>query len=217
MTTENFMNKHIDLLINRYPDLECIKQEIIDAYLILETCYESNHKLLIAGNGGSAADAEHIVGELMKSFKLKRPLSDSLKQKLINIDSEQGSSLAEGLQRGLPTIALSGHPALSTAYLNDVDGYSVFAQQVLGYGVSGDAFLGISTSGNSKNIVRAAIIAKALGMKIIGLTGAKNSKLSDLADVTIKVPEIETFKVQEFHLPIYHCLCLMLEEHFFGE
>lgn len=210
------LNKHIDLLLERYPQLSAVKSDIIAAYKILESCYQNGGKLLIAGNGGSAADAEHIVGELMKGFKLQRKPDADFAEKLIAADNELGKVLAENLQGALPAIALDGHPALSTAYMNDCEPLLCFAQQVNGYGRPGDVFLGISTSGNSKNVLYAATVAKAKGMKVIGLTGAKDSKLSAAADVTVKVPQTETYMIQELHLPVYHCLCLMLEDKFFG-
>lgn len=173
-------------------------------------------KLLIAGNGGSAADAEHIVGELMKSFKMPRKPKTAFAEKLVAEDRELGSVLAENLQGALPAIALDGHLALSTAYMNDCEPLLCFAQQVNGYGKAGDVFLGISTSGNSKNVLYAATTAHAKGLKVIGLTGAKDSRLKDMSDVCIKVPQTETYMIQELHLPIYHCLCLMLEDKFYG-
>lgn len=211
------MQKHIDLLIERYPSLEVCKESIIEAYLLMENCYKNGGKLLIAGNGGSAADSEHIVGELMKAFVLPRKLNDELKNSLIKEDNELGTVLAENLQGALPAIALDGHLALSTAYMNDCEPLLCFAQQVNGFGNEGDVFLGISTSGNSKNVLFASICAKAKGMKVIGLTGEKDSKLMNIADVCIKAPAKETYKIQEYHLPIYHALCLMLEDRFFGE
>lgn len=211
------LNKHIELLIDRYPVLESCKNEIIETYLLLEECYSNGGKLLVAGNGGSAADAEHIVGELMKAFKLPRLLSDDFKDRLINENVELGTILANNLQKALPAIALDGHFALSTAYMNDCEPLLCFAQQVNGFGNKNDIFLGISTSGNSKNILFASICAKAKGMKVIGLTGEKDSKLSEIADICIKAPSKETYMIQEYHLPIYHCLCLMLEDKFFGE
>ena len=214
---ENRLVKHIDLLVERYPSLESAKEDIIAAYLLMEECYENGGKLLVAGNGGSAADAEHIVGELMKGFKMPRKLESAFAEKLIAENSELASVLAENLQGALPAIALDGHPALSTAYMNDCEPLLCFAQQVNGYGKAGDIFLGISTSGNSKNVLFAATTAHAKGMKVIGLTGAKDSKLKDMSDVCIKAPQTETYMIQELHLPIYHCLCLMLEEKFFGK
>lgn len=213
---EERLYKHIDLLIKRYPSLESIKKDIINGYLIMEECYLNNGKLLIAGNGGSAADSEHIAGELMKRFKLPRPVSKELADKLKLVDGVRGEELAKNLECSLMAIPLVAHEALSTAYINDVDGYGVFAQQLLGFGREGDVFLGISTSGNSKNVMNATVVARALGIKIVGLTGAKGGELSTVADVTVKVPETETYMIQELHLPIYHCWCLMLEDKFFG-
>ena len=188
------MNKQLETLIKRYPALSVCEEEIEKAYEILEECFAAGHKLLIAGNGGSCADGEHIAGELMKGFKLQRKCTEEFAKKLKSIDAERGAELAEKLQGGLPTIA----------------------QQVYGYGKAGDVLLGISTSGNSKNVAYAAVVARAKGMKVIGLTGAKGGNLASVADVTIKVSETETYMIQELHLPVYHCLCLMLEERFFG-
>ena len=216
MNTSNNVNRYIDELIERYPVLEENKSSILNAYSILEQSYINNGKLLIAGNGGSAADSEHIAGELMKSFKLSRNVSSDFAQKLISVDADRGKLLAENLQGTLTAIPLVSHSALSTAYINDVDGLGVFAQQLFGFGQKGDAFLAISTSGNSENVLRAAVVARAMDIKIIGLTGKKGGKLAEIADETIRVPETETFKIQELHLPIYHCLCLMLEERFFA-
>lgn len=213
---ENRLMKHINLLVERYPSLESAKNDIVAAYLLLEESYENGGKLLVAGNGGSAADAEHIVGELMKGFKLSRKPETDFAERLVAENQELGSVLAENLQGALPAIALDGHPALSTAYMNDCEPLLCFAQQVNGYGKSGDVFLGISTSGNSKNVLYAATTAHAKGMKVIGLTGAKDSKLRDMSDVCIKAPQTETYMIQELHLPIYHCLCLMLEDKFFA-
>ena len=215
MKTEIY--KHIEVLVNRYPVLNSVKDEIVEAYFLLVESYKNEGKLLIAGNGGSAADAEHIVGELMKGFKLPRKLNENFTDKLISENEELGTILAESLQGALPAIALDGHPALSTAYMNDCEPLLCFAQQVNGYGKAGDVFLGISTSGNSKNILYAATTAHAKGMKVIGLTGAKDSKLTQMSDVCIKVPQTETYMIQELHLPVHHCLCLMLEDEFFGE
>ena len=213
---EKRLMNHLDLLVERYPSLEAAKEDIIEAYLLLEESYENGGKLLVAGNGGSAADAEHIVGELMKGFKMPRKPEADFAEKLVAENQELGSVLAENLQGALPAIALDGHPALSTAYMNDCEPLLCFAQQVNGYGKSGDVFFGISTSGNSKNVLFAATTAHAKGMKVIGLTGAKDSKLKDMSDVCIKAPQTETYMIQELHLPIYHCLCLMLEEKFFA-
>lgn len=208
---------HIDLLVERYPKFDVCRQSIEAAYLMLVDCYEQGGKLLVAGNGGSAADSEHIAGELMKRFEKPRPVPKDFSEKLVAVDPELGPDLAKNLEQGLMAIPLVAHEALTTAYINDVDGLGVFAQQLYGFGRPGDVFLGISTSGNSKNVLNATVVARAAGIKVIGLTGANGGKLAEVADVAIKAPETETYKIQECHLPIYHCLCLMLEDHFFGE
>lgn len=207
---------YVGELIGRYPQLTSVKQSIIDAYKIMERSYEQSGKLLIAGNGGSAADSEHIAGELMKRFQVSRPIPEELKIKLREIDPIRGELLAENLEQPLAAIPLVTHEALTTAYINDVDGVGIFAQQLYGYGKSEDVFLGISTSGNSKNVMSATVVARAMGIKVIGLTGNGGGELARVADVAVIVPETETYKIQELHLPIYHCWCHMLEEHFFG-
>ena len=206
---------YLNELMDRYPILQPVRESIAEAYKVLRECFESGHKLLVAGNGGSAADSEHMVGELMKGFVKQRLMSEDMAKKLEAVDLEAGKELSSKLQGGLPTIPLTGHPGLSTAFLNDVDGLMVYAQQVYGYGKEGDVLLGISTSGNAANIYYALVTAKAKGMKVIGLTGKDGGKLGKQADVAVIVPEQETFKIQELHLPIYHTLCLMLEEYFF--
>lgn len=214
---EDRIKAHLDELISRYPSLLSCQDDIEAAYKLMEEAYEKDKKLLIAGNGGSAADSEHIAGELMKRFKITRPCPPEFAEKLKSIDPERGENLARNLERGLMAIPLVAHEALTTAYINDVDGLGVFAQQLYGFGREGDVFLGISTSGNSKNVMSATVVARALGIRIIGLTGAKGGELAKVADVVIKVPETETYKIQELHLPVYHCLCLMLEDKFFGK
>ena len=211
------MEEQLNILIERYPELAVCMEDMKKAYHLLEEAYTNGMKLLVCGNGGSASDSEHIVGELMKEFKLKRKVYSDHAAVLQEIDPELGQTLAEHLQGALPAISLTGHSSLQTAYMNDAVPELVFAQQVNGYGKPGDVFLGISTSGNSKNVLYAAVNAKAKGLKVIGLTGAKENKLMKYADVCIRVPETETYKIQELHLPVYHCLCLMLEDHFFGE
>ena len=213
---EDRLIKHIEHLIDRYPKLIVCREDIIKAYEILEKAYSSGRKLLVSGNGGSASDSEHIVGELMKEFKLKRRVYGAQAAALKEIDPELGQTLADGLQGALPAISLTGHSSLTTAFMNDAMPELVFAQQVNGYGKPGDVYLGISTSGNSKNVLYAAVNAKAKGLHVIGLTGSHENKLMKYADVCIRVPEIETYKIQELHLPVYHCLCLMLEDKFFG-
>ena len=213
---EQRLLKHVDHLIDRYPKLIVCREDIIKAYELLEVAYNRGRKLLVSGNGGSASDSEHIVGELMKEFKLKRKVFCEQAAALKEIDKELGQTLAEGLQGALPAISLTGHSSLTTAFMNDAMPELVFAQQVNGYGKPGDVYFGISTSGNSKNVLYAAVVAKSKEMKVIGLTGAMENKLMKYADVCIRVPETETYKIQELHLPVYHCLCLMLEEKFFG-
>ena len=216
MTLEPRLQKHIDLLLQRYPALTPIADELIAAYLLLQESYQQGGKLLVAGNGGSAADAEHIVGELMKRFKLPRPVPADLAEKLSAVDPARGAALAASLEMPLTAISLPAHEASITAFINDVGSADVYAQQLLGYGRPGDVFLAISTSGNSENILRAIVVAKALGMKVVGLTGLTGGKMAPLCDVAVHAPEAETYMIQEFHLPIYHCWCLMLEDFFFG-
>ena len=211
------MKEHLDLLIDRYPRLNECKEDIRRAYKLLEDTFRSGRKLLVSGNGGSASDSEHIVGELMKEFKLKRKIYQKQANALKEIDAEMGEVLAENLQGALPTLSLTGHSSLTTAFMNDAMPELIFAQQINGYGKPDDVYLGISTSGNSANVLYAAVTAKANGLKVIGLTGAKECKLMKYADICIRVPEIETYKIQELHLPVYHCLCMMLEESFFGQ
>ena len=211
------INNHIEVLIERYPQLLECRESIQAAYDILKEAYSKDRKLLVCGNGGSASDSEHIVGELMKEFKLKREVYHDQAEAMQRIDPEMGGILAKHLQGALPAIALTGHSSLTTAFMNDSNPELIFAQQVNGYGKAGDVFLGISTSGNSRNILFAAVTAKSKGLKVIGLTGQKPNRLAQLADVCIQVTETETYKIQELHLPVYHCLCMMLEEHFFGK
>ena len=209
---KSVVDAELNNLLDRYPQLGVCKDDIKKAYNLLKRTYKNKGKLLISGNGGSAADAEHMAGELMKRFKKQRPISKELSKKLISIDKEVGSELSSCLEEPIEAIPLTSHVALTTAYMNDANADGVFAQQLLGYGKPGDVLLAISTSGNSKNIYNACIVAKAIGIKIIGLSGEKESKLSKISDICIRVPESETYKIQELHLPIYHCICLMLEE-----
>lgn len=208
--------KHLDKLLERYPELKMVESSILEAYFIMEECYAHDGKLLIAGNGGSAADSEHIAGELMKRFETPRPVPKDFGERLKLIDPVRGEDLAKNLERGLMAIPLVAHEAMTTAYINDVDGYGVFAQQLYGFGRKGDVFLGISTSGNSKNVLSATVVARALGIKVIGLTGNTGGELAKVSDAAIVVPEKRTYMIQELHLPIYHCWCLMLESKFFG-
>jgi len=204
-------------LMRRHPELKPCQESILDAFKLIRDCYLTEHKLLLCGNGGSAADAEHIVGELMKGYLKKRRVPESISKAIREVDSETEPYLTSHLQGALPAISLIGHPALSTAYINDVAADMGFAQQVFGYGRSGDILFCISTSGDSANVVNAAKVAKALGLHTIGLTGATGGKLKNLCDSTILVPETYIPHVQELHLPIYHTLCAMLEVEFFEE
>lgn len=198
-----------------YPALRKNEQEITRALEILLASYQAGNKLLICGNGGSAADSEHIVGELMKGFRLQRPLSEDLKQAINR--QYQGEKAADCLQGALPAISLSAHTAFATAFCNDVSPEFVYAQQVLGYGKRGDVLLGITTSGNSRNVVNAVKIARAVGVSTIGLTGENPGQMKQLCDVTIAVPEAETYRAQELHVPVYHALCAALESENFQE
>ena len=209
------MQYTIEDLIQRYPVLASTKDQIEAAYAILKACYQNGGKLLVCGNGGSCADADHIVGELMKGFKKKRTMPQSKASNLL--DQKDGRLLCDELQEGLPAIGLHNHAGLNTAFANDVPHGAelVYAQQVNVLGKPGDVFLGISTSGNARNVSLGAQCAKALGLKVLGLTGRSGGELKQIADMTIAVDETETFKVQELHLPIYHYLCLRLEEELF--
>lgn len=209
--------KHIDELCIRYPVLSVCKNDIEKAAEALIESFENGGKLLVAGNGGSCADSDHISGELLKSFVKKRRPSVELLDSIRKINPETGDYLADKLQGSLPVIALTNNTALMTASLNDVDGNVMFAQQVNGYGKEGDVFLGISTSGNSKDIVYPTVVAKAKGLMTVALTGKDGGKLKGIADICIVVPEQETFKIQELHLPVYHALCLEIEEYFWRE
>ncbi|MBE5758689.1 MAG: SIS domain-containing protein [Clostridiales bacterium] len=198
--------------LQRNPALQGEKENLLSAYRLLKDCYDGSGLVLTCGNGGSAADSEHIVGELMKGFLSRRPLNEK--------DSAVFTGLADDnfpkkLQKALPAIALVSQTALLSAYANDVDASMVFAQQAYAYAKENDVLIGLSTSGNSANVVNAAIAAKAKGAKVIALTGEKESRLSELADVAFRVPSQETFIVQEYHLPIYHALCALIELAYF--
>lgn len=209
-------NAQLDRLTERYPVLGKCREDIYRAYEILKETYQDQGMLLVCGNGGSGADSEHIVGELMKEFAIRRPLPEEMQKKLREISPENGEILAGNLQGGLPAVPLTGNIALSTAYANDAVPELVFAQQVYGYRKKENSLLGISTSGNSKNVIYALETAKAAGMKTIGLTGRSGGEMKKLCDACICVPADDTPDIQELHLPVYHTLCLMIEEEFFG-
>ncbi|WFB36641.1 SIS domain-containing protein [Kiritimatiellota bacterium B12222] len=202
------MNKRIEILLANYPQLEGCVPDILAVYERLREGYAAGHKLLLCGNGGSASDADHISGELLKGFQSKRPLTTEQRSML-------GEALSANLQQSLPAIPLTAFNALSTAYTNDVAAEYIYAQLTLGLGVAGDMLLGISTSGNAQNVGHALKVAKGKGMVTLGLSGESGGAMKGLCDVCICVPSSETFRIQEYHLPIYHALCLMLEDHFY--
>ncbi len=203
-------------LMQRYPQLKTIEEQITKSADMMYDTYKNGGKILICGNGGSCADSDHIVGELMKGFLLQRPLgTEEIKQFEGLCDDPEG--FAKNLQRAIPAISLAAHAGVFSAFINDVEPSMVYAQLAYGYATDKDLLIGISTSGNSKNVVNAVIAAKAKGAKTIAMTGEKESKLSNMCDVALQVPETETFKVQELHLPIYHYLCAETEKRAFAE
>ena len=204
-------------LISRYPRLTDTSDQIAGAADCLIKCYQNGNKVLICGNGGSSSDSDHIAGELLKGFEKRRLLSPSIRTSLLSVTAERGAYLAEKLQASLPAISLSAHTGLITAIANDTDADLIYAQQVVGFGSSGDVLIGISTSGNARNVLDAAITARAKGMIVIGMTGETGGKLKSFCDILINVPERRTLFVQELHLPVYHTLCLMIENHFFRD
>jgi phosphoheptose isomerase len=211
MKEEHILNE----LVGRYPVLESCKDDIREASMKIIDCYLKGGKLLVCGNGGSCSDADHIVSELMKSFEKKRPIDKTLQDSLASVSGERGNWIAERLQNALPAISLNAHTALYSAISNDIDASLAFAQQVLGYGQADDVLLAISTSGNSGNVIDAAITAKAKGLLVIGLTGESGGRMKEYCNVTINVPSSNTPEVQEFHLPVYHTICRIIEERFF--
>ena len=217
MSREGSIKNTAEELFTRYEALRQCKNDIWAAYEMLVKCFENGGKLLICGSGGSASDALHITGELMKSFITKRRIDTSVADELKKRFPDDAEYLAGSLQGALPTVSLVENSALSTAVQNDISGDLITAQQVLGLGRAGDVLLAISTSGNSRSGSLAVEVAAAKSMGSIGLTGADGGKYKTLCDCTVRVPEKETFKVQELHLPVYHALCRMLEIHFFGE
>lgn len=206
----------IEQLISRYPELDACASDVQVAFEILRACFRSGGKALTCGNGGSAADAEHIVGELMKGYLLKRPVPEAMRARLISASPQNGEYLADHLQRGLPAISLVSQTSLLSAIANDTAADMAYAQQVYAYGNEGDALIGISTSGNARNVIHAMQVARALGLHTVGLTGATGGALKPLCEVCICVPAENTTAIQERHLPIFHVLCAMLEEEFFA-
>lgn len=209
--------KHLELLIERYPALAVCESEIKRAIEAIIACYEKGGKLLLCGNGGSCADCDHIVGELMKGFLKKRPLDESKKAEMREKCAELDDATLSKLQGGLSAISLPTIAALSSAFNNDVDPELTYAQATLALGKTGDIFIGLSTSGNAKNVAAAARVAKGLGLTVIGMSGEGGGKLAALSDIAIRVPESETFKIQELHLPVYHAICAEVEEYFYSK
>ncbi len=205
----------INELLKRYPNLSVCQNDIEQAKNAIIECYKNGGKVIICGNGGSCADSEHIVGELMKGFLKKRPLSQQQKATMkANCNALTDQDL-EKLQGGLPAISLTSLTALNTAFCNDVDPELMYAQPLVALANKNDILIGISTSGNSKNVYGAVKVAKGLGVKVIGLTGNTGGKLKEMADICITAPEAETYKIQELHLPIYHYICAAVEDYFF--
>jgi D-sedoheptulose 7-phosphate isomerase len=203
-------------MLNRYSQLAPLEEPIKKAAEIIIETYKNGGKVLVCGNGGSCSDADHIVGELMKSFEGRRPLSLPLQEKLKQLSPETGAMLAEKLQQGLPAISLTVHSALITAIANDICGEVIYAQQVVGFGNQGDVLIGLSTSGNSQNVIDAMIVARAKGLITIGMTGETGGKMKEWCDILLNVPERRTAYVQELHLPVYHAICMMIETEIFG-
>ena len=209
------VKKEWELLLNNYPQLSSCADDALKAYELIKETVLRGGLILTCGNGGSAADAEHITGELMKGFKMKRPVTAEQRDALVTTYHGEGVYFADHLQRAIPAISLVSQTSLSSAFVNDVAPDMVFAQQVFGYGCAGDVLLALTTSGNSKNVVNACKVAKVFGITTIGLTGEDGGDLKDICDITIRVPASETFRVQEFHLPLYHALCAMIERELF--
>ncbi|MBP3702119.1 MAG: SIS domain-containing protein [Lachnospiraceae bacterium] len=208
-------NQHIETFFGWHEDLVPLREEIIAAAEMIIDAYRQGGKVLTCGNGGSSSDCEHIVGELLKGFLLKRPMNGALAHRLENQYGEEGKDIAVKLQQGLPAICLSSQASIISAFANDVDPELVYAQQVLGYGKPGDVLIGISTSGNAKNVAAAVMMANALGMHTIGLTGKHGGKLGKLAELVLYMPKDETYRVQEDHLAIYHLVCIIVESELF--
>jgi len=207
---------YLDLLNAKHPELSGMKESIKEAAEIIIKTYNAGCKLLICGNGGSSSDSDHLVGELMKSFEIKRPLDISFKKRLAQISGDLGKYIGEKLEHGLPAISLSSHTALITAICNDIDPDLVFAQQIIGYGMEKDALIAISTSGNSKNVINACITAKAMNITVIGITGRSGGSMKGYCDILINVPEEMTASDHELQLPVYHTICRIVEDYFYG-
>lgn len=192
-------------LLQRYPELSKCREDIERARELIIDTYKNGGKVLVCGNGGSAADSEHIVGELMKGFLKKRTVHDP----------RLPQELSQKLQGALPAISLPSQCAILSAFINDVAPEMMYAQLVYGYAKKEDLLIGLSTSGNSENVVNAVTVAKCVGARTLSMTGEAKSRLSEISDVTVRVPEHETYKVQELHLPVYHYLCAEAEKRLF--
>ena len=215
MSIEAVIKPFITELVKKYPILSPAAQDVEAAAALLISSVEKGGKILICGNGGSSADADHIVGELMKGFIHSRPLNQTQIDALIKVGGDHGAWMGKHLQQAIPAISLGSPTALITAVLNDTDPDLIFAQQVMGLGKETDVLWGLSTSGNAKNVSAAAVVAKSLGLVTLAMTGKKDSQLSKICDVCIQVNESATYKIQELHLPVYHTLCLIIEKWFF--
>lgn len=210
------MSYNISKLFSLFPALSCAEESIHQTYELIKNTFIDNGTMFVCGNGGSAADAEHMVGELMKGFLLPRPVDQTFKNTMINLYGEESSTITSSLQEGMRAISLNGHPALASAFGNDVNYKMIFAQQLYVLGRENDLLIGFTTSGNSENILNAFKVAKAKKIKTVVFTGADGGKSAKLADCCIKVPETETYRIQEYHLPVYHAICAMLEDYFYG-
>jgi D-sedoheptulose 7-phosphate isomerase len=210
------INNHLNILFERYQNLRICEEDIMAAYRQFDACFSRDGKILVCGNGGSAADAEHIVGELMKGFLLRRKLNEQDKGIIRRSFPKEAGYLTDHLQGALPAISLVSQSALSSAFINDVAADMVYAQQVYGYGQQGDLLIAISTSGNSMNVVNAVKIAKSFGLLTLGLTGEDGGMLRELCDVIVSLPSKETYRIQEYLLPVYHALCAMIEAKYFA-
>ena len=208
--------EHIEILMQRYPELEVCRDSIVQAVQGLILSYKSGGKLLVCGNGGSSADCAHIVGELMKAFVLPRRLTEAQRETL-RVAGDMDESMGGLLQQGLPAVDLTAQAGLNTAFLNDAEPALCFAQQAFAYSKQGDVLLGLSTSGNSENAVKAGIAAKSKGAFTIGLTGERHCRMDEVFDLVIHVPAKETYRIQEYHLSVYHAICLAVEQEFFGK
>lgn len=209
--------QQVDGLISRIPELAVCRDDIMEAYFAVKESFDDGGKLLVFGNGGSCADAEHITGELMKGFVRKRRITGALRDAIAAIPSGDGEKMLSKLELGFPVIPLTSHTGLISAYANDEDAELIYAQQVLGYGRPEDTVLGITTSGNSRNVCLGLELAKAMGLKTLLLTGKDGGTAKKIADISIVVPSNETYRIQEYHLPVYHALCRMLEDTYFTE